>query len=733
MNTLTRSLGILLVAFMVLALPTMEGKQNGIHNTAGSGCSCHYSGSGPTINHNFPSTYNAGQTYNIQISSTGGISGSNGGFNVVVDKGTLSTPGVGIMSVKIDSSGQSATHTTNSYRSWSFDWTAPSSGSGTTNVDIAVLTANGNGVQTGDGWTSTSITVPEAGPSNTAPTASNVYISDTVDPSTAISQAYYDVDLLSNYVFYDADGDADSGTQIRWMKGGTTISQYNDVNQLSQSATSIGDIWTVSITPSDGTDSGTTVTSSNSVEIIDYDADGDGYGDQSDAFPNDENEWADSDNDGVGDNADAFPDDANEWADSDNDGVGDNADAFPNDATETLDSDNDGVGDNADAFDDDNTQSTDNDGDGYGDNASGNNPDAFPNDANEWFDSDGDGVGDNADAFPNDENEWADSDNDGVGDNADAFPNNANEWLDSDNDGVGDNADVFPMDASETMDSDNDGEGDNADTDDDNDGLLDTEETTLGTDPFDEDTDGDEVNDKDDALPLDASETMDTDGDGIGDNTDTDDDADGLFDLDELSKGTDRLDPDSDDDGVLDGDDVFPMDASETMDSDNDGVGDNADAFPNDPLETVDTDADGVGDNADAFPENPKETLDSDGDGMGDNQQMAMEQEEEEKAAKTRLFIIIGAVLLLTAVGVLLFMRRNATDEFQPKETTPLPGIEAVQSTQQLYPTQTPEPVQPIVAQPTVENQWTDENGHTWRQMSDGSTLWWNGTDWQNV
>ena len=618
MNTLKRSLGILLVAFMVLTLPTMEGKQNGIHNQAGSGCSCHYSGSGPTINHNFPSTYNAGQTYNIQISSTGGVSGSNGGFNVVVDKGTLSTPGVGIMSVKIDSSGQSATHTTNSYRSWSFDWTAPSSGSGTTNVDIAVLTANGNGVQTGDGWTSTSITVPEAGPSNTAPTASNVYISDTVDPSTAISQAYYDVDLLSNYVFYDADGDADSGTQIRWMKGGTTISQYNNVNQLSQSATSIGDIWTVSITPSDGTDSGTTVTSSNSVEIIDYDADGDGYGDQSDAFPNDENEWADSDNDGVGDNADAFPNDANEWADSDNDGVGDNAD-------------------------------------------------------------------------------------------------------------------VFPMDASETMDSDNDGEGDNADTDDDNDGLLDTEETTLGTDPFDEDTDGDEVNDKDDALPLDASETMDTDGDGIGDNTDTDDDADGLFDLDELSKGTDRLDPDSDDDGVLDGDDVFPMDASETMDSDNDGVGDNADAFPNDPLETVDSDSDGVGDNADAFPENPKETLDSDGDGMGDNQQMAMEQEEEEKAAKTRLFIIIGAVLVLTAVGVLLFMRRNATDEFQPKETTPLPDIEAVQSTQQLYPTQTPEPVQPVVAQPTVENQWTDENGHTWRQMSDGSTLWWNGTDWQNV
>ena len=38
--------------------------------------------------------------------------------------------------------------------------------------------------------------------------------------------------------------------------------------------------------------------------------------------------------------------------DSDGDGVGDNSDAFPNDATETLDSDGDGIGDNADPDDD---------------------------------------------------------------------------------------------------------------------------------------------------------------------------------------------------------------------------------------------------------------------------------------------------------------------------------------------------------------------------------------------
>ena len=60
--------------------------------------------------------------------------------------------------------------------------------------------------------------------------------------------------------------------------------------------------------------------------------------------------------------------------------------------------------------------------------------------------------------------------------------------MDSDGDMVGDNTDVFPYDATETSDADNDDIGDNADTDDDNDGLLDTEEVTLGTDPFDEDT-----------------------------------------------------------------------------------------------------------------------------------------------------------------------------------------------------------------------------------------------------
>jgi hypothetical protein len=261
---------------------------------------------------------------------------------------------------------------------------------------------------------------------------------------------------------------------------------------------------------------------SGNAESNDPDADGDGFPDHSDAFPNDPNETTDTDGDGVGDNADAFPDDSSETVDSDLDGVGDNSDAFPNDANETTDTDGDGVGDNSDPDPNDPTETTDTDGDGVGDNA-----DEYPNDPNETTDSDGDGVGDNADAFPDDDSETVDTDGDGVGDNADAYPNDANETADTDGDGVGDNADVYPDDPNETSDTDGDGVGDNADA-----FPTDSTETT--------DTDGDGVGDNADAFPTDSTETTDTDGDGVGDNAD-----------------------------------VFPSDSTEWGDKDGDGVGDN--------------------------------------------------------------------------------------------------------------------------------------------------------------
>ena len=213
-----------------------------------------------------------------------------------------------------------------------------------------------------------------------------------------------------------------------------------------------------------------------------------------------------------------------------------------------------------------------------------------------------------------------------------------------------------------------------------------------------------------DVFPNDSNETTDTDGDGVGDNGDA-------FPTD----ATETVDTDAD--GVGDNADVFPTNASETVDTDGDGVGDNADVFPTNPAETKDTDADGVGDNADAFPGDSTETLDSDGDGRGDNEQAASEAAMQKNITIGVLVLVLSAI----AIGVVLFMRGK-------NETSLVSTMDKARDLQPTVIATVPETVHSIQANtPTVTNQWTDEAGNTWRSMSDGSTLWWNGVDWQQV
>ena len=169
---------------------------------------------------------------------------------------------------------------------------------------------------------------------------------------------------------------------------------------------------------------------------------------------------------------------------------------------------------------------------------------------------------------------------------------------DTDGDGLTDDIDPCPADVSGN-DHDSDGCIDLVDDDDDNDGVLDSDDSCvhgqIGVHDFDYDQDG------------------------CHDDEDLDDDNDGLSDEDESEAGSNPFDVDSDDDNVWDGEDAFPMDPTEWKDSDEDGYGDNSDAFPYDPSEWLDSDYDEVGDNSDAFPNDPTEWDDSDGDGYGDN------------------------------------------------------------------------------------------------------------------
>lgn len=53
------------------------------------------------------------------------------------------------------------------------------------------------------------------------------------------------------------------------------------------------------------------------------------------------------------------------------------------------------------------------------------------------------------------------------------------------------------------------------------------------------------------------------------------------------------------------------------------------------------------------------------------------------------------------------FVIENSTPDTPESDTLAIPGLE-------------------------VTKQWTDDSGYTWRKMSDGSTQWWNGNDWQD-
>lgn len=117
------------------------------------------------------------------------------------------------------------------------------------------------------------------------------------------------------------------------------------------------------------------------------------------------------------------------------------------------------------------------------------------------------------------------------------------------------------------IDTDGDGIANSIDPDDDNDGLTDLQEQAAGTNPLLVDSDGDGVNDAQDKFPLDKNEQLDTDNDGVGNNADSDDDNDGLSDSDEIIAGTDPLKSDSDGDGVSDKNDYYPLDASRSSQS----------------------------------------------------------------------------------------------------------------------------------------------------------------------
>ena len=143
----------------------------------------------------------------------------------------------------------------------------------------------------------------------------------------------------------------------------------------------------------------------------------------------------------------------------------------------------------------------------------------------------------------------------------------------------------------------------------DNDGLLNSEEVALGTDPRNPDTDGDGLTDGQEVLtyltdPLKA----DTDDDGLTDGQEI------------LTYLTDPLNADTDGDTLTDGDEVnIHLTNPLKKDTDDDGLNDNVELSLKCSPTNPDTDGDGFLDGSDNCPLNPNpDQVDTDGDGMGD-------------------------------------------------------------------------------------------------------------------
>ncbi|WP_148304098.1 Rib/alpha-like domain-containing protein [Actinotignum schaalii] len=186
------------------------------------------------------------------------------------------------------------------------------------------------------------------------------------------------------------------------------------------------------------------------------------------------------------------------------------------------------------------------------------------------------------------------------------------------------------------------------DPDTDGDGLTDSEEEKIGTDPNNPDTDGDGINDgdevngtknpfKDDKFNKDGKPgntdplNPDTDGDGVNDGDEVtgknnggkptnpnkaDTDGDGVTDADEIKDGTDPNNADTDGDGVNDGDEKKDGTDPKNPDTDGDGVSDGREKDLGTDPKNPDTDGDGLTDGEEAgtdIDENGKPARNEDG------------------------------------------------------------------------------------------------------------------------
>jgi len=167
-------LSILLLPFLLLLFSYTSGAPFGYSGSQGDrGRTCTYchsfSGTAPTPNiqlSGLPTNgYVPGQTYNLTL-DVGNVSNPKTGFEATTENasnqkaGSFANTDANTQAIE---SNTYITHTTTgaSLHNWSFNWTAPVTGTGTVKLYYVVNIANGNNAESGDYITNSFESIPE--------------------------------------------------------------------------------------------------------------------------------------------------------------------------------------------------------------------------------------------------------------------------------------------------------------------------------------------------------------------------------------------------------------------------------------------------------------------------------------------------------------------------------------------------------------------------------------------
>ena len=96
------------------------------------------------------------------------------------------------------------------------------------------------------------------------------------------------------------------------------------------------------------------------------------------------------------------------------------------------------------------------------------------------------------------------------------------------------------------------------------------------------------------------------------------------------------------------------------------------------------------------------------------------EDEKEDFNISSTLILLSAGILVIIGGAAFMMMKKGSARDSENQQAVVATIDEGIKT-------------QGATPEPTVLHEWTDETGHTWRKMSDGSGRWWNGTDWQEV